>query len=139
MIGLDVTHKVVLFKSDIDELAMHETDISRHVSDAYRFYLDFYIRVNKMHGTYLHDSSVFAFLLNRKLFKTVQHPVRIETTDCISKGKTWPSVGDTDHEGGLALAPWKNRPPINIGVDVDGEAVISLLKQKLLYSNLKSI
>jgi len=131
MVGLDVTHKTILSRLDFDEIANFNSPINNHVSRAYLFYLDFYKRVNKMDGTYLHDASVFAYLLNKKLYKTVQYPVRVDIQEGMGRGKTWPSTGESDNEEREALAPWQNRPKINICVNVDGESVIELLKERL--------
>ena len=131
MIGLDVTHKTLLTREIFDEIAHHNSPINKHVTSAYLFYLDFFKRVNKIDGTYLHDTSVFTYLLDPALYKTVSHPIRVELKDGISKGKTWPSVGDTDQEEREALRPWKNRPKVTICVDVEGAKIIDLLRDRL--------
>ncbi|MCW5514978.1 nucleoside hydrolase [Muriicola sp. Z0-33] len=131
MVGLDVTHKTVLSRETFDEIARNDSPINAHVTKAYLFYLDFFQRVNQMNGTYVHDSSVFAYLIKPGLYKTVKYPVRVETNGGISKGKTWPATVDTDNEERKTLKPWKNRPKINICIDVDGEGVIQLLKNAL--------
>lgn len=132
MVGLDVTHKTVLSRETFDEIAKNESPINVHVTKAYLFYLDFFQRVNQMKGTYVHDSSVFAFLINRSLYKTAKHPIRVETSDGISKGKTWPATVDTNNKERGTLQPWRNRPKINICVDVDADGVIELLKNVLV-------
>jgi len=131
MVGLDVTHKTVLPCKIFEEIATVRSSIHDHVVAAYRFYLDFYKRVNKMDGTYLHDASVFAYLMNNSFYNTVQYPIRVERQDGISKGKTWPCVKDTDQEVRGSLHPWKNRPKITICTDVKGEEVIQLLRKVL--------
>ena len=132
MVGLDVTHKILLSRKIFEEIATYSSPINDHVTAGYLFYLDFFKRVNKIDGTYLHDASVFAYLLDKSLFGTVSYPIRVETNDGISKGKTWPAVGDTDNEEREALQPWKSRPKINICVEVDGEKVVQLLRQRLM-------
>ena len=131
MVGLDVTHKTLLTRKIFNEIAKINSPINNQVSSAYLYYLEFFKRVNKIEGTYLHDASVFAYLLNKDLYTTVKYPIRVETQEGISKGKTWPAMGDTDNEERKALWPWQNRPGINICVDVNGEAVVAMLKAKL--------
>ncbi len=131
MIGLDVTHKTLLTRATFDQIASYNSPINNHVCSAYLFYLDFFRRVNQIEGTYLHDASVFIYLLNSKLYKTTSHPVKVEVEDSISKGKTWPSIGDTDQEEREALKPWKGRPRVTICVDVEGEKVVAMLKEHL--------
>ena len=131
MVGLDVTHKTILSRETFEEIAQYNSPINIHVSKAYRFYLEFFQRVNQMSGTYIHDSSVFTFLLNRSLYKTVKYPIRVATKEGISKGKTWPATVDTENEERKTLHPWKNRPKVNICIDVDAGPVIEMLKDGL--------
>ncbi|MBT8183898.1 MAG: nucleoside hydrolase [Eudoraea sp.] len=136
MVGLDVTQKTVLSREVFNEIAKFRSPVNDHVTRAYLFYLDFYKRVNKMDGTYVHDASVFAYLLNKNLYRTKQYPIRVDIQEGIGKGKTWPSIGESDNEGRAALVHWQDRPKINICVDVDGEGVIRLLKEVITQQNL---
>ncbi|NAS12631.1 nucleoside hydrolase [Poritiphilus flavus] len=136
MIGLDVTHRTLLRRSDFDEITQNPSPINKHVTSAYLFYLDFFKRANKIEGTYLHDASVFAYLMRPDYYTTENYPVRVATHEGVGRGKTWPSVGDTDQEEREALKPWKGRPKINICVDVEGEKVIELLKSVLLSGSV---
>ncbi len=131
MIGLDVTHKTIISKEALEKISEFDSPLNNHITKAYQFYLDFFRRVNKIDGTYVHDASVFTYLIDRTLYKTVTYPIRVETQDCLSKGKTWPSLGDADHEEGEALQPWKNRPKVTICVDVNSEKVIALMQKRL--------
>lgn len=132
MIGLDVTHKTILSKDILEKIAEFDSPLNNHVIKAYQFYLDFFMKVNKLDGTFIHDSSVFAYLINKALYKTVNYPVRVETQDGMSKGKTWPSIGESDHEEGKALQPWKNRPKVNICIDVEAQKVVDLIQSRLI-------
>ncbi|GAA4275261.1 nucleoside hydrolase [Aquimarina gracilis] len=132
MIGLDVTHKTMISQETLNEISECDAPLNNYVMRAYQYYLDFFMRVNKIDGTYVHDSSVFAYLIDKNLYKTVKYPVKVETQEGISKGKTWPSIGESDHEEGEALLPWKNRPKVNICIDVNEKRVIKLLKSRLI-------
>ncbi len=134
MIGLDVTQKTYLPANLAEELATRDSRIGKQVWGAYQHYFKFYRDVNKMEGTWVHDSSVFTYLLQRDLYKTIAAPIRVETSDCISRGKTWPSMKDY---GFIKKNndPWAGRPLINICVDVDGEKAVSLLKKRLIESD----
>ncbi len=132
MVGLEVTQNTILTTSDIDELAALPSQLAKQVFQAYRHYLKFYREVNHMDGTWMHDSSVFTYLLRPDLYQVLQAPIRVETADCLSRGKTWPSLKNYGYNIKDKENPWANRPKINICVDVDGEAVVSLLKERLL-------
>jgi len=132
MIGLDVTHTIMLHEDRLAEIEKQsDTPLHQFVADAYIFYQDFYKATNKIPGSYIHDSSVIAYLINKDLFQSIQCPIRIETSDCISKGKTWPSLGSSDDENSIALNPWKNRPKVNLCTAVDSEAVLQLMIERL--------
>ncbi len=132
MVGLDVTHKILLRSEDLREISTVNTLLNRHVSAAYVFYLDFFGKTNNIDGTYIHDASVFVYLLHKEWFTTIKYPVRVETEDCISLGKTWPSTGTSDDEEGVALRPWKNRPKVTICTDVQSRKVVQFIKKCLI-------
>ncbi len=131
MVGLDVTHKTILSRDVLDEIALFRSPSNDHVMEAYQFYQNFFMKVNKIDGTFVHDSSVIAYLIDPGLYKTVVSPVRVETQHGISRGKTWPSLGESDHEGAEVLEPWRNRPKIKICLDVKDRMVIQLIRQRL--------
>lgn len=132
MIGLDVTHTIMLHEDRLAAIAKQsDTPLHRFVADAYIFYQDFYKTTNKISGSYIHDSSVIAYLINPTLFQSIQCPIRVETRDGMSKGKTWPSLGASDNEESIALRPWKGRPKVNLCTSVDSEAVLRLLEEHL--------
>ncbi len=131
MVGLDVTQKTYLPAWMIAELASLPSAIGNQVFRAYEHYLKFYKEVNQMEGTWVHDSSVFTYLLNKDLYQTSAYPIRVETVEGISRGKTWPSVKDYGFIAGQPN-PWLDRPQVNICVDVNGEEAVRLLKNRLI-------
>jgi inosine-uridine nucleoside N-ribohydrolase len=134
MVGLDVTHKVFMHTSVLQKIAENKTSLNAYVASTFPFYRDFFIKANKIEGIYVHDSSAVVYCLRPDLFKTVECPVRVETKLCISKGKTWPSLGDSDHEDGEFLLPWKHRPKINICLDVNSTAVLDIIVSRLIQN-----
>ncbi|MGB5237440.1 MAG: nucleoside hydrolase [Flavobacteriaceae bacterium] len=131
MVGLDVTQKTYIPSKLIAELAVIPSAIGNQVFGAYRHYLKFYKEVNQMDGTWIHDSSVFTYLLNKELYRTSEYPILVETADCISRGKTWPSIKDYSFIAGQEN-PWLGRPKVNICDDVNGKKAVSLLKNRLM-------
>ena len=87
------------------------------------FYRAFYGDRVGIEGIYVHDSSAIAYVLAPELFRTERWPIRVDCTQGISRGKTWPALGDTDEH---RLAAWHDRPLVNVCVDVDGPAVVAL-------------
>ncbi len=127
MVGLDVTHEVVLPGAGIDELTARDTATARMLAQAIPLYRDFLAKVSDVDGIYLHDPSAVAYVLAPHLFRTQRWPVRVETHG-ISRGKTWPSLGNTDD---AAPAAWQGRPLVNVCVGVDAPAVLDLLRTRL--------
>ncbi len=127
MVGLDVTHEVVLPGTGIDELTGQDTATARLLAQAIPRYRDFLAKVDRLDGIYLHDPSAVAYLLDPGLFRTQRWPVRVETQG-FSRGKTWPSLGNTDD---AAPAAWRGRPLVNVCVGVDAPGVLDLLGTRL--------
>jgi inosine-uridine nucleoside N-ribohydrolase len=127
MVGLDVTHQVVLPGPAIEALTVADTPTARLLRQAIPLYRGFLEKVNGLDGIYLHDPSAVAYLLAPGLFRTERWPVRVETHG-ISRGKTWPSIGDTDD---AAPAAWRGRPLVNVCVGVDVPGVLDLITGRL--------
>ncbi|HEY7597982.1 MAG TPA: nucleoside hydrolase [Actinophytocola sp.] len=127
MVGLDVTHRVSLRGADVDRLMSAPTEPGRLLARALPLYRSFLERTNGLDGIYLHDPTALACLLDPAAFAVSRWPVRVETQG-ISRGKTWPSLGDTDD---ATPAPWQGRPEIGVCVDVDASRVVGLLLDRL--------
>jgi inosine-uridine nucleoside N-ribohydrolase len=135
MVGLDVTHKVHMGTGTLHAISKIQNPLNQLVSKAMVFYEQFYTKYTKTNGIFVHDSTAIAYVLAPHLFKTSAGPVRVDSTEGTGRGKTWPCLEDASQEDNLWLLPWKNRPKINICVDVDGEAVIKLITDNLIRFN----
>jgi inosine-uridine nucleoside N-ribohydrolase len=135
MVGLDVTHQINMRNNVLSNFGKSQDPLSKHISRIFGFYRDFFESVTEINGIYVHDSSAIAYLLDRELFETSQWPIKVDITDGPGRGKTWPSIGDTDQEGNKALLPWKGRPKVNICTGVDGNKVIDLLFAQTIETN----
>lgn len=127
MVGLDVTHKVFLSRNQISRIAEKDTFAGIVARKAVPFYEEFLKRTNGIDGIFCHDPSAIAFLLRPELFETVQVPVRVETQG-ISRGKTWPSLGNTDDAN---PEPWRDRVSMEVCRDVDGAGASKLIESLL--------
>jgi len=134
MIGLDVTHNVNLTGKDIDQLATLPGPLNEFVAAAVPFYRAFYEQRNGIDGIYVHDSTVVVYLLAPDLFTFGHYPMRVDTSDGIGCGKTWPSLTEPDAEDNPALRPWLNRPRVKVGIGVDGEKVVEVIVSALTAS-----
>jgi inosine-uridine nucleoside N-ribohydrolase len=127
MVGLDVTHQVIMSGAAIDVVTAGDTATARLLARAIPLYRSFLERASRIDGIYLHDPAAVAYLLDPTLFRTEGWPVRVETQG-FSRGKTWPSVGDTDD---AAPAAWQGRPLVNVCVGVDAPRVLDLINSRL--------
>ena len=127
MVGLDVTHQVILNGQLINKLTGVSNRSNQFLSAAIPFYQDFFERTNGIDGMYLHDPTAVAYLIAPELFTIQEWPVRVETQS-FSRGKTWPSLGDTDDS---VPAAWQDRPDVSICTNVDDQAVVDLFVSRL--------
>ncbi len=127
MLGLDVTEKTFLSKTDASELAQVDNKITRQVMNAHKFYMKFFHSRHKREGSFIHDPSVFIYLLQPELYKTVNRSLRVKIGNGKARGKTLPSP-----EGNTTNTKWAGRNTVKICVEVDGDGVVSLLKERIL-------
>ncbi len=127
MVGLDVTHQVNLTSSDLNTITSRSSPVCRHLAAAVPYYQSFFERTNEIDGIYSHDPTAVAYLVEPGLFETRQWPIRVETQG-ISRGKSWPSLGDTDD---AAPEPWRNRPKVSVATEVAAEKVRDLIVERL--------
>ncbi|AWK88570.1 nucleoside hydrolase [Azospirillum thermophilum] len=127
MVGLDVTHKAVLPGAAIARVTAPDRPANRLLAAALPHYRNFFERTNGIDGIYLHDPSAVAYVVAPHLFTTAGWPVRVETQG-MSRGKTWPCLGDTDDP---APAAWQGRPTVRVAVGVEGDQVAALVEDRL--------
>ncbi len=128
MIGLDVTHKVIMTSDQIAHAATADTFGGLVMRKAVPLYHRFFEQTNNVGGIYAHDPSVIAWILESGLFETRPLPLRVETQNN-SRGKTWPFTKDTDNG---APEAWQGRPLVDVAVGVDGEGVAELVGRRLV-------
>jgi len=87
MIGLDVTHKVILMDDLQRRIRDNNPIYGQFLYDVGRFYTDFYKTSRGAEGCYLHDPSAIAYVINPDLFDIVKGGVRV-ATEGFAKGQT---------------------------------------------------
>lgn len=131
MVGLDVTHRVVMASSFFERLAQQHnhlaTDTLKHAA---LFYSDFYcgIRPEIGHGCFGHDVLAFVWLVAPELFKTQTGRIRVAVGGA-GNGQTM-----MDRHGGLHYpqAGWeKERPETRVCMEVDAHACLDLIERTL--------
>jgi inosine-uridine nucleoside N-ribohydrolase len=130
MVGLDVTQKVIMSRQHLEQYSKATNALAQHIARIVPFYRDFTEQDQDIEGIHVHDSTAIAYLLDPGAFQTQQWPVRVETQG-FSRGKTWPAVAGDPHQ----LAPWANRPNVNICVGVDSSRTLALELERLTAKN----
>lgn len=138
MVGLDVTHQVILPVSLFTRIAQQQqhvaTDTLLHAVKFYAdFYSDLYPHVAKIHGCFGHDVLAFIYLTNPELFTLESGRVRV-AVDGLSQGQT---ILRRRHMN-YAQAGWDAHVPLtHVCMTVDAKAARQLLEDCLLSEWLK--
>ncbi len=133
MVGLDVTHQVILPVSLFKKIADHHkhpaTDTLLHAVDFYAsFYSGIYPHVAKIHGCFGHDVLAFIFLTNPELFTTESGRMRV-AIDGLAQGQTMMHRKTFDY----AQAGWDARVPLTqVCMQVDAAACATVLENTLI-------
>jgi len=138
MVGLDVTHRVVLPSSFFDALAKKHNHLAMTtLQHAVHFYCNFYgaIRPEMGHACFGHDVLAFVYLVAPELFKTQEGRIRVATTG-IANGQTM-----MDKHGKLFYPQpgWEpEKPTTHACMQVDAQACIKLIDATLGNDWLKA-
>jgi inosine-uridine nucleoside N-ribohydrolase len=118
MVGLDVTHEVIMTPEQLATYGTINDPMCQHIARIVPHYQHFYDQAMGLGGKiFIHDSSTIAYLVEPALFKTEQWPVRVDTSNGVGRGKTWPSVIERYAD---FVPGWKGRPKVTVCVGVDG-------------------
>lgn len=132
MVGLDVTHRVILplalFKKIADHHKHIATDVLHHAVSFYAdFYSGIYPHVAKIHGCFGHDVLAFIYLVNPELFTIESGGIRV-ATEGIGNGQTMMKRKDIFHP----QAGWANTPATQVCMQVQAEACNAVLEEMLM-------
>jgi inosine-uridine nucleoside N-ribohydrolase len=120
MIGLDVTHKALLFP-DVVERLRSSSRAGRLVAELYDFYHAHHVRMYGWEGSPVHDAVAVAHVIRDDLVRTEHRHVLVD-------------IGPEPGRGTTYVDLWKrtdNEPNAHVGVDIDGPAFIQFLSQGL--------
>lgn len=121
IVGLDVTHEILVKAKFIEDMASAFGDTGRFIADTMKYYMNFHHTISGRYECPLHDASAVAYLLNPNLFKTIQAPVRV-VTNGIALGQT---IHGNSPRSYVSKA-WDSIPLSTICTDVDAAAVLDL-------------
>jgi inosine-uridine nucleoside N-ribohydrolase len=120
MIGLDVTHKALMTREHAERLRALGK-VGRFVAELYDFFSQFHERTYGSGDSPIHDAVAVAHVIRPELVQTAYRNVVVDCSWHVSRGRT--NVDVYRRTGG--------EPNAHVGVDVDGEAFIELLIERL--------
>jgi len=126
MIGLDVTHQVLLDNDRLARIKQANPVEGDFLMQAAQHYINFYGETFGVDGCYFHDASTIAYVLQPELFGLELGTVRVACegigigqTIVAPEGKIFPA------------AAWKNMPITQICMEVDSEKLLQLFEDTL--------
>ncbi|XHS77712.1 nucleoside hydrolase [Burkholderiaceae bacterium UC74_6] len=122
IIGLDVTHEVVMSEKHLAKLRGRGGKVGDFFWHISRHYQGFYHRVAGIEGIYCHDASAIAYAIDDSIFKTRLGPVRV-VQEGIAKGQT---IQDHRYLGHNNATAWSDKPAQKVCIGVDAGRVLSL-------------
>ena len=125
MMGLDVTHKVMVNDQIINEIERNGNISSTFFAELMKFYSKFHRNLYKINESPLHDPCVIAYLIEPSLFKGKFVNVEVEKESKLTRGKT---VVDW-------LGVTKRPPNCTVMNEVNYHKFFSLLKKELKSLN----
>ena len=133
MVGLDVTHQVIVPLSVIQQIAdQHRHPATDTLLHAVRFYADFYSglypHVAKVQGCFGHDVLAFIYLTNPELFTVKTGRIRV-ATEGIAQGQTMMNRRESI---AYPQPGWGDAPDTHVCMEVQSVAVMEVFTSTLL-------
>ena len=117
MIGLNVTTRFEIHRTQIETIRNIGTRSSQFVSEALTFLAQRYVNIRGVHHCILHDPCAVAVVHDRSLIRSRKMRVDVELRDEATYGKT--VCADETHKAGS--------PGIDVAVDLDADKMFGLL------------
>ncbi|XP_057535080.1 uridine nucleosidase 1 [Amaranthus tricolor] len=128
VVGINITTQVKFTDSELLELRESKGRHTQVLTDMCKFYRDWHVKSDGVHGVFLHDPVSFVALVRPDLFTYKKGVVRVETQGIC--------VGHTLMDQGLkkwnSENPWTGYSPISVAWTVDVEEVKMYIKNQLM-------
>ena len=121
MAGLDVTEKIQMTLDDLARIGRMGNPRADHLARILPFYLTFHAETDGLQGIHVHDSTAISYLIAPDAFTWVEQPIRVDTGDSFSRGKTVASRGHGGWE-----EPWAGRRAVRILTGADARRLVEL-------------
>lgn len=121
LIPLDVTHKCMLYRKDVERLGKIKSPISQFISDATDVYLEFTRNKTGIDGCALHDPLTLATVIAPELLIFEEHYVQVNFSEGPSMGNTFADFYNT-----------ADKPAnMKVALDVRGDDFVDLFIKRI--------
>nr|CAA6824321.1 MAG: Inosine-uridine preferring nucleoside hydrolase (EC [uncultured Thiotrichaceae bacterium] len=128
MVGLDVTHQVLLTRGLFAEIKDRNQKVGAFMQQAATFYIDFYRREREAaDGCFGHDVSAVIYVTNPDLFETQEGSIRV-VPDGIAVGQT---IMRRNQSRQYPVTAWDNQPVQKACMQVDSVGVVEVFSQAM--------
>lgn len=128
VVGINITTQVQFKDADLLELRQSNGKYAQILSDMCKFYRDWHVKSDGVHGIFLHDPVSFVALVRPDLFTYKKGVVRVETQGIC--------VGHTLLDQGLkkwnSSNPWSDYSPVSVAWTVNVEGVLEYIRKLLM-------
>ncbi|KAL2487204.1 Uridine nucleosidase 1 [Abeliophyllum distichum] len=128
VVGINITTQVLLTDADLDELRQSKGRHAEFICNMCKFYRDWHVKSEGVHGIFLHDPVSFVALVRPDLFTHKKGVVRVETQGIC--------VGHTLMDQGLkrwnSSNPWSDLSPVSVAWTVNVVEVLNYIKKLLM-------
>jgi inosine-uridine nucleoside N-ribohydrolase len=120
MIGLDVTHKALLYPDRVERLR-ESGRVGTLVAELYDFYHAHHVRMYGWEGSPVHDAVAVAHVVRDDLVRTEHRHVEVDIGPEPGRGRTYVDLWQRTGK----------EPNVHVGVDIDGSGFVSWLSERL--------
>ncbi|CAA6660692.1 unnamed protein product [Spirodela intermedia] len=128
VVGINITTQLILTDEDLDDLRLSKGRHAKFISDICKFYRDWHVASDGVHGIFLHDPVSFAALVRPDLFTFKKGVVRVETQGIC--------MGHTLLDQGLkrwnSSNPWTGHSPVSVAWTVNVPKALSFIGDLLM-------
>ncbi|MED6161599.1 Uridine nucleosidase 1 [Stylosanthes scabra] len=128
VVGINITTQVRLTDADLLELKESSGKHASLLSDMCKFYRDWHVKSDGVHGIFLHDPVSFVAVVRPDLFTYKKGVVRVETQG-ICTGHT---LMDQGLKQWNSSNPWTGYSPVSVAWTVDVEGVLNYVRELLM-------
>ncbi|XP_020247744.1 probable uridine nucleosidase 1 [Asparagus officinalis] len=128
VVGINITTQAILSDADIFDIRNSKGRHAQFLGDITKFYRDWHVKSDGVHGIFLHDPVCFTALLRPDLFTFKKGVVRVETQG-ICAGHT---LMDQGLKKWNSSNPWSGYSPVSVAWTVDVPKVIAYVKELLM-------